>query len=216
MSWSWLFSLLMYVMFLACVGFCLGEGMWSNALRLINLVTAGLLAMNFYERLADWLDSQASSYTYWWDFLALWGIFALSLALLRAVTDQVSRVKVKFLAIVDRIGGAVFAVAIGWVMVCFIMMSLHTAPLSKVFLGGSFDPAKGAMLWTPLGDMAPDKLWLSFTRNMSKGTYCRALSGEEAKKYWFDNTDPKFREKYAQRRQELQNRILLTDSARVP
>jgi hypothetical protein len=215
MNWSWLLSLLMYVMFLACVGFCLAEGMWSNALRLINVVTAALLAMTFFEPLAKWLDTQSSSYTYWWDFLALWGIFSLSLALLRAVTDQVSRVKVKFLAIVDRIGSVVLSIAIGWVMVCFIMMTLHTAPMSKTYLAGSFDYEKyDALLWTPIGNMAPDKMWLSFTQKMSKGTYCRALSGEEAKKYWFDESRT-FRQKYAKRREELQNRILLTNSARV-
>ena len=31
------------------------DGLWSNAIRLVNVVFAGLLAMNFYEPLANWL-----------------------------------------------------------------------------------------------------------------------------------------------------------------
>ena len=56
---------------------CYAEGMWSNAVRLINIVTAGLVAMNFFEPLARWLTDWQPSYTYLWDFLSLWGLFVV-------------------------------------------------------------------------------------------------------------------------------------------
>ena len=44
--------LLMFVILFAIVAACFGEGMWSNAVRLVNVVTAGLLATNFFEPVA--------------------------------------------------------------------------------------------------------------------------------------------------------------------
>jgi hypothetical protein len=218
MDWSFLFSFLMYLVMLACIGFSVGEGMWSNGLRLINLVTAALLAMNFYEPVANWLESNfGASYTYWWDFIALWGVFALSLVILRAATDQVSRVKVKFLRVVDRVGSVVLSIVIGWIMVCFVITTLHASPMSRAFLAGSFDPAKhgGKLLWTPIGNVAPDLQWLGFTQKVSTGAFCRSVPTDQVRKYMFD-PEKRFREKYGQRRQELENRIKWTGSALVP
>ena len=67
----------MFVILFACVAMCYAEGMWSNAIRLINVVTAGLLAVNFFEPLARWLDGMQPSYTYLWDYLSLWALFAV-------------------------------------------------------------------------------------------------------------------------------------------
>ena len=41
---TWLLPLLLLLIFAAAVGFLYPEGMWSNAVRLINVVTAALLA----------------------------------------------------------------------------------------------------------------------------------------------------------------------------
>ena len=84
--------------------------MWSNAIRLINVVTAALLATNFFEPLAAWLDlSCAPSFTYVWDFLALWALFAVISTVFRLLTDKVSQVNVRFLGLADRIGSSVFS-----------------------------------------------------------------------------------------------------------
>ena len=125
------------------------------------------------------------------DFLALWLLFAASMMALRAVTDKLSRVKVRFLPIVDRIGSGLFAAWIGWVMVCFTMTSLHTAPLSREFLG--IQPEQRAQNTT-----APELLWLSFVQQQSQKSLARS-SGENV-------FDPKgmFLPKYAARRARLE------------
>ena len=46
-------TLLMIIILFASVAMLYNDGMWSNAIRLINVVTAALLAMNFYEPLAE-------------------------------------------------------------------------------------------------------------------------------------------------------------------
>jgi uncharacterized membrane protein required for colicin V production len=190
-------SALLLLVFVACIGFLYNEGLWSNAVRLVNVVTAALLAMNYFEPLASWLTGLKPPYTVLTDFLAMWALFVLFMVIFRTLTDLASRVKVRFLKMVDRIGGVVFAAWIGWVMVCFTLTTLHTAPLAKNFLFGGFQP-KEAMF---LGMMAPDQQWLGFTQKMSRGSFCRSAPEGEADKYVFNRP---FVEDYENRRAELE------------
>ncbi|MFH1266087.1 MAG: hypothetical protein ABIK89_10195, partial [Planctomycetota bacterium] len=124
---------------------------------------------SFWEPLAAFLESNVSaSLTYFWDFVSLWLLFCVFLVIFRTVTGFASRVKVKFMGIVDRSGGAFLAACIGWVMVCFTLMTLHTAPLARNFLFGAFRPHDNMFL-----GMAPDRQWLSFVVMQSKGSFSR-------------------------------------------
>ena len=73
-----------------------------------------------------------------------------------------------FKGIADRIGSGVFAALVGWVMICFTTMSLHTAPLSRNFLFGGFKPGESMFF-----GLAPDQQWLKLTEAMSKGSFSR-------------------------------------------
>jgi uncharacterized membrane protein required for colicin V production len=192
---SAILTILMLVILLACVAMCYAEGMWSNAVRLINIVTAGLLAMNFFEPLARWLTDWQPSYTYLWDFLSLWGLFVVFMLVFRILTDQLSHVKVRFLKLADRIGSGVLSLWIGWVMVCFTMTTLHTAPLAKVFMWEGFQPEEKMFF-----GLAPDHQWLAFTQKMSMGTF--SCSSENV----FD-PDSEFIPKYERRRADLEEQI---------
>ena len=84
-------TILMFLILFACVAMLYNDGMWSNAIRLINVITAALLAMNFFEPLADWLEQTvAPSYTFFWDFIALWGLFIVFSIIFRLLTDRLS------------------------------------------------------------------------------------------------------------------------------
>jgi len=198
-----LFPVLLFVIFAACVAFLYGEGLWSNAIRLINVVTAALVATTFWEPVATWLDGWNGSLTYVWDFLALWGLFCVAMIILRSITDFASRVKVRFLKIADRIGSALLSCWIGWVMVCFITFTLHTAPLARNFMGGGFRPEQRMFL-----GMAPDRQWLGFVQSVSQGAFSRS----DARVF-----DPRseFLPKYATRRANLEAHNNRTNSIRV-
>jgi uncharacterized membrane protein required for colicin V production len=170
-------SLLMFLIIALCVGFLFMEGMWSNAIRLVNVVTAALLATNYFEPVADWLDGLELSYTFAWDFLALWGLFVLFGVIFRLLTDFASRVKVRFLKVADQVGSTFFAFWIGWVMVGFTMFSLHLAPLAREPFGGGFQPEQRMFL-----GFAPDRQWLGFVQKVSRGQFARGLSEEEIQK----------------------------------
>jgi len=202
-------TLLLVFIFAACVGFLYNEGMWGNAIRLVNVVTAALLATNYFEPAAQVLEDWFPSFTYFVDFLALWGLFAVLLAVLLAATDWVSRVKVRFVPIVNRIGGAVFAAWIGWVMVGFTLACLHTAPLARNFLSfmGGFQPEQRMFF-----GLAPDRQWLAFTQKMSRGSFSR--SGGRPDENVFDRRG-EFMPKYASRRTNLEKNLATTGSARA-
>jgi uncharacterized membrane protein required for colicin V production len=195
---------LLFVIFVAVVASLYTDGMWGNAITLVNVVTAALLATNFFEPLANWLDGMRDlkAYTYIWDFLSVWVLFAFFMGVMRALTDAASRVKVRFLKIADQIGGIVFACLVGAVVVCFTTFTLHTAPLSKNFLFGGFQPDAPMLL-----GMSPDRAWLQFTRSVSK----RALSRSPEAAF-----DPhgQLRGKYAVRRGEIETQVKAKGSIR--
>jgi hypothetical protein len=222
---SSLLTLLMLVILFACMAALYIDGMWSNAIRLINVVTAALLATNFFEPVARWLDDWQPSYTYVWDFLALWGLFGLFITIFRLATDHLSQVKVRFLKIADRIGSALFALLIAWVMICFTMMTLHAAPLARTFLFDGFQAEERMFM-----GLAPDRQWLGFVQRVSGGAFCRSATGEElqSEKYGksTDENDPagklcvfdrnaQFTSKYATRRANIEANIAKHDSLRV-
>jgi hypothetical protein len=195
--------LLMFAILFAVVASCFAEGMWSNAVRLVNVITAGLMAMTFYEPLSNWLDTQQSSYTFLWDFITLWVLFAVFLVIFREITDRVSRVQVRFLKVVDRIGSVALAFLVGWVMVCFTLTTLHTAPLGRTFLWGGFSTDADQRMVAGTG---PDRMWLGFTRNMSTG----AFAGSQE-----FNAKDEFMPKYHSRRARIEENVAKTDSLRV-
>ncbi|NQU26144.1 MAG: CvpA family protein [Candidatus Nealsonbacteria bacterium] len=171
----WL-TILMLVIFAACVGTLWAEGMWGNAVRLVNVVTAALLATNYFEPVADWLQSNATSYTYVCDFLALWGLFVIFMVIFRILTDRLSKVKVRFLKIADTAGSVFFSIWVGWMMVCFTMFSLHVAPLDRICLGDSFKPENTVLMF------APDRQWAAFVQKVSRGPFSRSASSQELAK----------------------------------
>jgi uncharacterized membrane protein required for colicin V production len=199
-------ALLCLIMF-ACLALLYKDGMWSNAIRLINVVTAAMLATNYFEPLAKWLDSLMPAFTYFWDFISLWVLFVVFMMIFQVLTGAASKVNVRFLGIADRLGSLVFAAWIGWILMCFTLMTLHTAPLSRNFLFGNFRSGEEMLF-----GMAPDHYWLGLEHRVSKGSFSRSLGEEEQGRYGkgekavFD-LDRRFIAKYAERRSGLEKNI---------
>ena len=154
---AWILIVCLIIIFLVCLLMSLASGLWGNLIMIFNVILAALIATNYFEPLAGWLDGQMPSYTYVLDFIAMWLIFALAIVVLRAITDTLSRVKVRFKKPVEMVGGLVCGGIIGWLMVCFTLFSLHTAPLGLTFLGGGFNPGTNMFFGT-----APDRKWGRF------------------------------------------------------
>jgi hypothetical protein len=207
---AWMMWVLILFVIAACAGFLFQDGIWGNCLRLVNVLFAGLLAMNFYEPVARFMTEPGKTadflkyddlhtFTAFWDFLAFWICFIFFAAILIAVTDQVSRVRVRFLQVAERAGGVILSLIIGWVMSGIVLTSLHLAPLGEYPFLGCFQPQSSMFL----GFLAPDREWLGFTRYQSKFGYCRPVSGFE----FPDSGDQNFIDKHHKRRIEIERYV---------
>jgi hypothetical protein len=167
-------TLFLFAVFIICVAMLWNEGLWSNAITLVNITLAVLIATNYFEPLAAWLDYYVPDYTYLWDFLALWGLFALALGILRLVTDLISRHRVRFKMPVEHTGRVILAIWVGWIMVGFTIISLHVAPLAAHPFGGGFQnrPTSGNFF-----GLAPDRQLLAFVQKSSRGPLSRSYTG---------------------------------------
>jgi type II secretory ATPase GspE/PulE/Tfp pilus assembly ATPase PilB-like protein len=174
---SIIFPILLLVIILACVGSLYHEGMWGNALNMINVILAGLLAFSFAGPLMRWMLTWGdwfASIVFFLAFISLWLIFCVSLIILRMASNLTSRVKVKFIMIANRVGSGIFALLVGWFMVCFTTATLHTAPLSKNFMWGGFDNNKRMLF-----GLAPDRQWLGLVNIVSKGAFSRGVEFDD-------------------------------------
>jgi len=166
-----LMNLMLSVVFFACFASVVAGGLWNNALLLVNVIFSALLAMNYYEPLAGWLEEQLSDYTYYWDFIALWAVFSISMIILRTATDSISKVRVRFRRPVEIVGGILLASWIAWTMVSFTTATLHTAPMAQNFMRGGFQETPQSKMFF---GRAPDQRWLGFTRQLSQGAYSKS------------------------------------------
>lgn len=195
---SYALPVLLFVLVLSVFATLMREGLWSNAITFFNVVIAAVLATNFFEPLADFLTEKLPSGTMFWDIICVWAIFAAAFGVFKIVTDNVSKISVRFKKPIELGGSYFFAAWTSWVLLCFLMMTLHTAPLSREFFFKGFR-AESATFF----GLKPDRLWLGWIQKLSKGPYDRMQSAEElkAKAYVFD---PKgeFMPKYATRREQ--------------
>ncbi len=145
------------------------HGAWKNAMYLINILLAGIIATNFFEPLATMLDGFQPGLTYLFDFLMLWILFAVAFLILRLLTDMAGQGTVKFPLPAEMALRTVLALWSGWIMVCFTAFTLHTAPLNAVDpFGGFTTPMEGSFL-----GMAPDLQWMGFAHSRSAGALSR-------------------------------------------
>jgi len=138
------------------------EGLWGAAIMLLNLLLAASFATAWYERLATFLMARLPSYDYLLDFIALWGLFALSLLGLREISDRVSRRKVRFRKPVEMFGCPVVAAVAAWVFVCFTAASLLTAAVPRDII----QPTPESRMFFGL---EPDRRWLQWVRGSTSG-----------------------------------------------
>ncbi|HEY5314354.1 MAG TPA: hypothetical protein VIK18_17605 [Pirellulales bacterium] len=188
-----LFPILLLVLFILIAALLFPSGLWGNAINLVNVVTAALLATNFWEPVAGWIKGVMPSAVYIVDIFVLWLLFALFAFGLRFATDAVSKYKLRFPKPVEMGGSVLFAAWTSWVVICFGTMTLHTAPLAREFMSGGFQPEQPSFF-----GFSPDRLWLGFVQTESEGAFARG--GDHI----FD-PNGEFMPKYAERRAQFEH-----------
>lgn len=208
---------LMFLIVFIVVAMMWTEGLWSNAITFVTTLFAACIALNWFEPLADFFESKAPSYTYLWDSLALWLIFFLAHNILRIVTDNLSKHKVRFKMPVEMAGRAVFALATAWLMVSLMHVTMHVAPMARTAVKGGFqeEPKSGNFL-----GLSPGRKMLAFMQSRSRGalssgaeTTTSRYSEDKGKNVFDPNSE--FVLKYGQRRADFQEHNKKTGAMRV-
>lgn len=164
---------ILIVVFAVVTGMLFREGLWRSILAFFNMLLAATLAVAWFGPLADFLTSRSEGlreFRYLLDFIFVWLLFCVVLALAREATDRMSRRAVAFPPQVERIGAGVVAAMAGWLFMCFTAATLHTAPVPRDFI----QPTPEARM---LFGLAPDRRWLSWVRRSSlTGPFSRSQS----------------------------------------
>src|SRR3954469_19260128 len=160
----------MYYAFFAIVMFAgiamtVREGLWSNALTLINIIVSGLVAFGFYSQLVVYLDEQVTNgqHTYWLDFAIIWGLYAATMIVMRTLTGAASKTRMRFKNPIDPVGGPIVGAIAAWVLTGFVLATLHTVPMGKDAFGGALLHGADASPIT-----TPDVAWLNFVESMTQ------------------------------------------------
>ncbi|MBI3864917.1 MAG: CvpA family protein [Planctomycetia bacterium] len=186
------------------VGWCVaGEGAWGAALTFLAVLFAGLLAMNFFEPLAVFLESTfGSGFGPFADLTALLGLFALFTFLLRLATDSISPTEIELDGRAHQAARWLFAAATGYTTMAILLTALHTAPLPRDLKYIGFRPEQRNFF----DISAPDRQWLGFVQHVSEKVLRtgKVFDGPEfsmpegtTKQIW-----PSFPIRYATRRQD--------------
>jgi hypothetical protein len=204
---EYLFGLLVLLVFGAVTWCVASEGAWGAGLMFLCVLFAGLLAMNFFEPVAAFLDDNGGEYVRnYSDLAALVGLFALFTFAGRTIAEYLSPTDLELDGRIYQIARWVFAASTGYTTTAILLTALHTAPLPREFIG--FTP-EGKNLF----DMrAPDREWLGLVQHVSEnvlrtgrtfdGGIPPDLAGSDPST-WTQPNWPSFPIRYATRREEL-------------
>lgn len=130
------------------------EGLFTAVVMCANVMGAGLVAFNFWEPLANLMD--LSGYE---DAVCLVGIFCLTLAVLRTLTNQLANTEIEFLPQLQRPGGALVGMITGYLVSGFLICVLQTLPWHVNFMtyDPKYDPDKPMLA----NVLPPDRVWLA-------------------------------------------------------
>ena len=186
-----LLTILLILIFLGVFGSTMLDSLWGNTLRFLNLIFAATLATALGEPLAMMIENYVMYKGYFfYNFVGIWFVFALTYAFFRFATQHLSRVNVKFHHLANLYGGKVMAGLVAMTFVSFLVFTLHQAPLGNRFLG--FNEKDRMFFGT-----APDRQWHDYMSWVSSGVY---FPGEKST---FDPEDD-YAKRYAKFRASMQ------------
>lgn len=142
------------------------EGAVEAGTTFLAAVLSGLLAMNFFEPLADMLDD-ITFIGVRADMVALLVLFGVLLTLMRLGAEYLSPTFIGLQGLVYDIGRWGFGLLTGYTTAAILLTALHTAPLPREFLG--FTPERNNLF----NVVAPDRQWLGFVQYVTEKPFAR-------------------------------------------
>ena len=151
------------IVFFAGFAMTVREGLWSNVLLLINILISGLVAYGFYSPLVVYLDQDVTNgqHTYWLDFAVIWGLYMITMLVIRVLMGTISKTRMRFKHPIDSVGGPIAGLLAAWTLAAFALATLHTSPMGKEAFGLDKADANSSVL------TSPDVAWLKLVEKMT-------------------------------------------------
>lgn len=127
-----LLTLLLSFVFFAGVAMTINEGLWSNTILAFIIIIAALIAIpwGYILGIVVIVAAQPSDEHAWaFTFATVWGVFALSVLIMRLIADRFSRVRMRFIPQLDKIGGALMGLVVATMFNSFVAVTLVLLPL---------------------------------------------------------------------------------------
>lgn len=159
---------LLIVAVIALITWCVAaEGAVGAGTTFLGVVLSGLVAMNFFEPLADLLDDVGFIGDRA-DMIALLGLFAVSITLVRLGAERIQPTFISLQGLLYDVGRWGFAFLTAYVTAGILLTALHTAPLPRGFWG--FSPERTHVLFDAF---APDREWMGFAQYVTERPFAR-------------------------------------------
>ena len=112
-------------------GFRWKAGLWGNTLALGAVLFSVLIAVNWWEDVAELLAKQAPVTLFVADCIAIWVLFIVSLLILDMATRYISTVKVKYHDMVENIGNGIVLLVLFLVLYGFFLFAEELGPVGE-------------------------------------------------------------------------------------
>jgi uncharacterized membrane protein required for colicin V production len=145
------------------------EGLLTAVTTLVNVVLAGLVAFNFFEPLADSIEPtlQGSPLAGFEDGASLFGLFALTLGVLRLVTNNLANREIELPPLPQQIGAVGVGLLAGYLVAGFLLCMAQTMPVAEHFLGFEAQVESSRPAFRRL--VPPDRVWLAMMYRAGRG-----------------------------------------------
>lgn len=127
-----LLAYLICFVFFAAVAMTINEGLWNNAILLMAVVLGGLFGIFVGVPVGNMIAEQAgatSDKLWYFVFAGVWGVFALSVLVIRLMLDRTSRTRMKFIPLVDKIAGPLVGLVAAVMFTSFVAYTLDRIPI---------------------------------------------------------------------------------------
>ena len=129
-----LLTLLLSFVFFAGVSMTVNEGLWNNTITVFIIIIAALIAIpwGYLLGLVIIVAAQAQRRERMGvHFRGVWGVFALSATIMRLIADKLSRVRMRFIPQLDKIGGALMGLVVATMFNSFVAYTIWELPLRQ-------------------------------------------------------------------------------------
>ncbi|MDA7951072.1 MAG: hypothetical protein MPJ24_06240 [Pirellulaceae bacterium] len=126
-------------MILAVLALLFFEGLWASTITLMNLWFTSMIALNYYEPLATFIDENMKlfeSQPNYTEYVVFWLLFSGLFGVLRVFSRTISKYRVTANKPVEIIGSLLVATTASCLFTSIVLTSFHFGPTEPSPLGG--------------------------------------------------------------------------------